>query len=450
MQHAAHLCQSLFDDQLVQLVVDLGSRRVVAMNARGTREAGHDAGDVSDILLADLLRVDDSSELELEASEGSAVRLAWLTRRDGTRVRVHVAVARLQCSGEELALLSLRSVEPAPSPATEALLERDDFPTIVGQSTSIRDLCRRIGSIAKSDITVLIQGESGTGKEIVANAVHAHSHRGLGPLVKVNCAALTETLLESELFGHVRGAFTGAIRDRRGRFMQADGGTLFLDEIGSMSLSGQAKLLRVLQEHEFEPVGSSQTVPVNARVIAATNVDLAKAVAAGTFREDLYYRLNVFQLRLAPLRERTEDILVLARHFLSEYARAHAKDVPLLTLETSDLLLEYAWPGNVRELKNAVEHAVIMTNDGIVSPASLPLHIPGIGTARGPSSRPAEPRLRDRLNDFERQVLVSALERAGGVKKRAAAILGVDARNLPYLLRKHRLSDSPAAPEHEG
>jgi transcriptional regulator with GAF, ATPase, and Fis domain len=450
MQTAAQLCQSLFDSHVVQLVVDLATRRVVAVNARGTREAGHDPAEVVGAPIADVLRMeDDSPELELDAAESEGARLAWLTRRDGTRVRVDVAVARFQCSGEELALLSLRSVEPPPLPGAESLLERDDFPTIVGQSAKVRDLCRRIGSIAKSDVTVLIQGESGTGKEIVANAIHAHSHRGLGPLVKVNCAALTETLLESELFGHVRGAFTGAIRDRRGRFMQADGGTLFLDEIGSMSLSGQAKLLRVLQEHEFEPVGSSQTVPVNARVIAATNVDLAKAVAAGTFREDLYYRLNVFQLRLAPLRERTEDILVLARHFLSEYARAHAKEIPLLTLETSDLLLEYAWPGNVRELKNAVEHAVIMTTDGSVSPSSLPLHIPGIGTARGSSPRPAEPRLRDRLNDFERQVLLSALERAGGVKKRAAAILGVDARNLPYLLRKHRLSDSSAAPEHE-
>jgi transcriptional regulator with GAF, ATPase, and Fis domain len=356
-------------------------------------------------------------------------------------------VPRSECSCEKLALPSLPRSEPARSRAPDPQLEREDFPTIVGQSAAIRALCRRIGSIAKSDVTVLIQGESGTGKEIVANAVHAHSHRGLGPLVKVNCAALTESLLESELFGHVKGAFTGAIRDRRGRFKQADGGTLFLDEIGSMSPAGQAKLLRVLQEHEFEPVGSSETVPVNARVIAATNIDLAKAVAAGRFREDLYYRLNVFQLRLAPLRERAEDILVLARHFLSEYARAQAKEVPLLALETSDLLLEYAWPGNVRELKNAVEHAVIMTDDGTVSPSSLPLHMAGVAGARGRDARPVEPKLRDKLNDFERQVLLNALERAGGVKKRAAAILGVDARNLPYLLRKHRLGETSDAPE---
>jgi transcriptional regulator with GAF, ATPase, and Fis domain len=354
-------------------------------------------------------------------------------------------VARFACSREELALLSRRAGEAALSSSSEALLEREDFPTIVGKSAAIRDLCRRIGSIAKSDVTVLIQGESGTGKEIVANAVHAHSHRGLGPLVKVNCAALTETLLESELFGHVKGAFTGAIRDRRGRFKQADGGTLFLDEIGSMSPAGQAKLLRVLQEHEFEPVGSSETVPVNARVIAATNIDLAKAVAAGRFREDLYYRLNVFQLRLPPLRERAEDILGLARHFLSEYARAQSKEIPILALETSDLLLAYAWPGNVRELRNAVEHAVIMTDGGAVSPSSLPLHILAAGQA--PGVRSSEPRLRDKLNDFERQVLLNALERAGGVKKRAAAILGVDARNLPYLLRKHRLREEPDAAE---
>ena len=206
------------------------------------------------------------------------------------------------------------------------LPEREEFPTIVGQSVKIRDVCRRIGSLANSDVTVLILGESGTGKEVIANAVHAHSQRGRAAFVKVNCAGLTETLLESELFGHVKGAFTGAIRDRVGRFKLADRGTIFLDEIGSMSLAGQAKLLRVLQEREFEPVGSSIAIKLNVRVIAATNSDLAKAVTEGRFREDLYYRLNVFPISLPPLRERKEDIVLLAQHFLQHYARSHQQE----------------------------------------------------------------------------------------------------------------------------
>lgn len=324
--------------------------------------------------------------------------------------------------------------------SNESSEERDDFPTIVGQSAKIREVCRRIGSLAKSDVTVLIQGESGTGKEIVANAVHAHSRRCRGPIVKVNCAALSETLLESELFGHVKGAFTGAIRDRHGRFKQADRGTLFLDEIGSMSLTGQAKLLRALQEQEFEPVGSSVSVRVDARVIAATNTDLVSAVRAGTFREDLYYRLNVFPIRLPPLRERPEDIPLLTAHFLRHYASALGKGVPALAPATSRLLAEYPWPGNVRELQNAVEHAVIIADSATILPTSLPLNLAQL--AQGAGDQAHAPYLRSRLNELEKQMLIEALARAGGVKKRAAELLGVDPRNLPYLLRKHQLLEA--------
>ena len=231
----------------------------------------------------------------------------------------------------------------------------------------MRQVVHLIASVAKSDTTVLIQGESGTGKEIVANAIHAMSRRRRGPFVKVNCAALTETLLESELFGHVKGAFTGALRDRNGRFKQADRGTILLDEIGSMPLAGQAALLRVLQEHAFEPVGSSTTTSVDVRVIASTNTDLAKAVAEGSFRADLYYRLNVFGIVVPPLRERVEDIPLLSRHFLERCNAALGKRLPDLAPDTLTALLEHEWPGNVRELENAIEHAVLVEPGTVVT-----------------------------------------------------------------------------------
>jgi transcriptional regulator with GAF, ATPase, and Fis domain len=320
---------------------------------------------------------------------------------------------------------------------TLLFLPDNELPNLVGQSEKICCVCRLIGSVAKCEVTVLLQSESGTGKEIVANAVHAHSLRNRGPFVKVNCAALSETLLESELFGHVKGAFTGAIRDRRGRFKQADGGTILLDEIGSLSLAGQAKLLRVLQEHEFEPVGSSVTASVNVRVVAATNADLKKAVAEGKFREDLYYRLNVFSIDLPPLRERKEDIALLAQHFRQKSNLAIGKKIQAFAAETLAAMMAYDWPGNVRELENAVEHAVLVEKSPVISLASLPMNL-----ARQESSETAaELGLRDMLNLFEKQVIIDTLIRANWIKKRAADMLRIDARNLPYLLRKHNLSD---------
>jgi transcriptional regulator with GAF, ATPase, and Fis domain len=311
------------------------------------------------------------------------------------------------------------------------------FPNLIGQSEKIRHVCQLIGSVAKSDVTVLIQGESGTGKEIVANAIHAHSLRNRGPFVKVNCAALNETLLESELFGHVKGAFTGAIRDRSGRFKQADGGTILLDEIGSLSLAGQAKLLRVLQEHEFEPVGSSTTTSVNVRVIAATNADLKKAVAESKFREDLYYRLNVFSIALPPLRERKKDIPLLAQHFLHKYNLAVGKKIQAFAAETLAAMMQYDWPGNVRELENAVEHAVLVEKSPVILLASLPMNL----APKETSEDATELGLRDTLNLLEKQIILDTLIRAKWIKKRAADMLRIDARNLPYLLRKHNLGE---------
>jgi transcriptional regulator with GAF, ATPase, and Fis domain len=319
--------------------------------------------------------------------------------------------------------------------------EDETLSGLIGQSEQIQDVCRLVRCVARSDATVLIQGESGTGKEMVANAIHANSRRCRAAFVKVNCAALTESLLESELFGHVKGAFTGAIRDRRGRFKQADGGTILLDEIGSMPLSGQATLLRVLQEREFEPVGSSQTMPVNVRVIAATNSDLGRAVADGAFRADLYYRLNVFGIALPPLRERPEDVPLLAQLFLDRYNRIVGKRIRAIGPEALSMLLGHDWPGNVRELENAMEHAVIVEAGAAIDPASLPASIRKSRDAEEGIPFSADLNLRERLLLAERQILLDTLMRANGIRKRAAEMLGIDSRNMPYFLKKHRLQD---------
>jgi transcriptional regulator with GAF, ATPase, and Fis domain len=367
-----------------------------------------------------------------------------LLKKSCAAVEIGISASSAEWNGSTILFVIVHDLSQVPRDGNcAAELDRDskegesNFPTIIGQSEKIRQVCRRIGSVAKSEVTVLVQGESGTGKEIVANAIHSHSHRHRGPFVKVNCAALTETLLESELFGHVKGAFTGAIRDRRGRFKQADGGTLLLDEISSMSLSGQAKLLRVLQEHTFEPVGSSATVTVNVRVIAATNTDLQKAVAEGKFREDLYYRLNVFSIALPPLRERKEDIALLAQHFRQKSNLTIGKKTQAFAPETLAAMMKHDWPGNVRELENAVEHAVLVEKSLVISLSSLPMNlIPQEATEAS-----KELGLRDMLNLFEKEIILDTLIRANWIKKRAADMLRIDARNLPYLLRKHKLSE---------
>jgi transcriptional regulator with PAS, ATPase and Fis domain len=303
-----------------------------------------------------------------------------------------------------------------------------EFPSIIGHSEQIRDVCRLIGLVAKTDTTVLVQGESGTGKEMIAQAVHLHSKRARGPVVKVNCAALTETLLESELFGHKKGSFTGAVQDRKGRFKLADRGTIILDEIGSMSLAGQAKLLRVLQEKEFEPVGDSQTVKVDVRVIAMTNANLVKLIDEGSFREDLYYRLNAFPIRLCPLRERKVDIPLLARHFLREYSTRLKKNISTIDPGAVAMLMDYAWPGNVRELENAVEYSVILEKEPTLTPQSLPDKLHG---------REKKGSLKQRLELIEKQMILEALSATDWMKNRAANLLGIDRRNLSYFLHKH-------------
>jgi transcriptional regulator with GAF, ATPase, and Fis domain len=371
-----------------------------------------------------------------------------LVGKNGETIDVNVSVTCVKWNGASYLFVAARKTRGTPFAADltaegREWPEHENFPNIIGQSEKIHNVCRLIGSVAKSEATVLIQGESGTGKEIVANAIHAHSNRCRGPSVKVNCAALTETLLESELFGHVKGAFTGAIRDHRGRFKQADGGTILLDEIGSMPLSGQAKLLRVLQEHEFERVGSSVTTSVNVRVIAATNIDLQKAVSEGKFREDLYYRLKVFEISLPPLRERKEDIPLLSQHFLNQYTQSVRKEIRAFAPETLALLIEHDWPGNVRELENAVEHAVIVQKGQVILPSSLPMNLTKSCDGGETPQHSTELGLRKQLNLLEKQILLDTLLRAQGIKKQAAAMLGIDPRNMPYLLRKHRLIRHP-------
>ena len=291
---------------------------------------------------------------------------------------------------------------------------------------------------APSQASVLILGESGTGKELVARAVHAASPRRQGPFVAVNCAALSESLMESELFGHEKGAFTGAVQQRAGRFEQADGGTLFIDEVAEIPAAAQVKLLRVLQERTFERVGGTTPVRVDVRIIAATNRDLRQMTREGAFREDLYYRLNVVSVSLPPLRHRRRDIPVLIDHFLAHYARLNGKTVEGLSREAADALMRYSYPGNVRELQNILERAVVMARQSVISRSDLP---PEVGTDQGTAgSEPAEAedqRLPARVEALEREAIREALDRADGVQSRAAEFLGLTERNLRYKLSKY-------------
>ena len=307
-----------------------------------------------------------------------------------------------------------------------------DFPSIVGQSEQIREVCRLIGLVAKTDATVLIQGETGTGKELVAQAIHFHSNRAKGPLIELNCSALTETLLESELFGHKKGAFTGAVQDRKGRFSLADGGTIILDEINSMSLNGQSKLLRVLQEKVFEPLGSTKSIKVDVRVIAITNSNLLEDIGNGTFRDDLYYRLNAFPILLPPLRDRKRDIPFLARTFLKRYSTSMKKQIDDLDMEILSLLMNYAWPGNIRELENVIEYAVILEKGGVLKKPSLPENFQ--------YKNDNKCSLKQSMEIAEKQFILDALSQSNGIKKHASELLGIDRRNLSYFLHKHEIN----------
>ena len=313
---------------------------------------------------------------------------------------------------------------------------------LVGQSEALRRVRQMIQTAGGSEATVLIEGESGTGKEIIANAIHAQSKRSRGPLVKMNCAAVPETLLESELFGHEKGAFTGADRRRVGRFEQAEGGTLFLDEVCEMQPRLQAKFLRALQEREIERLGGSETIPVDVRIIAATNRDLQKALAEGVLREDLYYRLNVILLRVPPLRERMDDVPILAMHFVRKYAARESVPTASIAEEAMNVLLSYAWPGNVRELENAIERAVVLGRGEVLRPQDLPPQV----HRRGDERQPLIP-AHLTLEEIEKLAIAQALRLTGGNKSEAAERLGIHRTSIYDKMRRYGIEWNPAGEE---
>lgn len=389
----------------------------------------------------DFLRHDDAPDLVLVPIKSARKTIGLLgvqTKLDGVNddaIQSLELTAALIGQGlrVEMAVLSEREkLREENLHLKQELKEKYDFSHIVGNSNAIRLVYDQVTQVAKSNATVLLRGESGTGKEMIANAIHYNSLRSKRPFIKLNCAALPDTLIESELFGHERGAFTGAERMKRGRFELADGGTLFLDEIGDLPLQTQIKLLRVLQEREFERLGGTETIKSNIRLITATNKNLEDAIAAGTFREDLYYRLNVFSIHLPPLRERKSDILLLAEHFLEKYETEHGKRIRRISTPAIDMLMSYHFPGNVRELENAIERAVLACDANVIHGHHLP---PTLQTAEVSGTVTALS-LAAAVDAFERDIIQDALKSTRGNVAKAAKMLDSTERILGYKIKK--------------
>jgi Nif-specific regulatory protein len=315
----------------------------------------------------------------------------------------------------------------------DQLKTRYGMKTIIGNSKGMRDVYGLIHRVCRTNATVLILGESGVGKERVAQTIHFSSNRANQPFIKVNCAALPETLIESELFGHERGAFTGATTARKGRFEAAGDGTIFLDEIGDLPLALQTKLLRVLQEKEFERIGGNATIKVDARIITATNRNLDVLLREGKFREDLYYRLNIFPIVVPPLRERKTDIMLLADHFMEKYSREHDKQIVRITTTATDMLMNYHWPGNVRELENCIERAVILCTDGVIRGHHLPPQLQKSDAGGGEATRGT---FKDILRNMEREIIVEELKRSRGNMAKAARALAISERMIGLRVEK--------------
>jgi Nif-specific regulatory protein len=304
---------------------------------------------------------------------------------------------------------------------------------MIGTSGAIREIYRLIEQVADSNATVLIRGESGTGKDLVAHAIHYNSPRASKPFIKVNCTALPDTLLESELFGHEKGAFTGAFERKIGRFEAAHGGTVFLDEIGDFPINLQVKLLRAVQFKEFEHLGSYETIKANVRIIVATSKNLEEEIREGLFREDLYYRINVFPIYLPPLRERKDDIMLLADHFLQKFASENNKAITRISTPAINMLTRYHWPGNVRELENCIERAVLLCNEDVIRSEQLP---PSLQMAKGTDATP-KASLIEIIENTERELIIDALKRCGGQQRKAAGQLGITERILGYKIKKY-------------
>ena len=306
---------------------------------------------------------------------------------------------------------------------------------IIGNSNKMREVYQMISQVSNSNATVLVRGESGTGKELVANSIHYNSLRSKNPFVKVNCAALPTNLIESELFGHEKGAFTGAIRQKLGKFELANKGTLFLDEIGSIDMDVQVKLLRVLQEREFERVGGHKTITTDVRIVAATNKNLEQAVEEGVFRSDLYYRLNVFPIYLPPLRERKTDILLLADHFLEKYSKENNKEIRRFSTPAIDMMMDYHWPGNVRELENCIERAVLLCEEGVIHSYHLP---PTLQTGMESDTLPVRS-LEEATDNLEREMIIDSLKNTRGNTTKAASLLKTTVRKFNYKAKRYNI-----------
>jgi two-component system NtrC family response regulator len=447
------------------LVAD-DEERILRALGRALREDGHDVVETSsglaaqrllservfdvavvDNIMPDLTGLDLIRDLALHVPAGERPQVVLMT----AHATVDSAIAAMKLGAldylqkpfdiDELLVVVRRAIDLQRLRHQHRYLlsERDeefDHYGIVGRSRAMQHVIRTLERVADTKSTVLITGETGTGKELVARAIHDRSAQREMPLIKVNCAAIPDTLLESELFGHVRGAFTGAVTNKKGKFALAHGGSILLDEIAMLGQPLQAKLLRVLQEREFEPLGSERAEKVDVRVIAATNRDLEQMVAAGRFQEDLFYRLNVIPIRIPPLRERREDIAVLAEHFVRKHAHRSGRPAQHLHESAMALLERYDWPGNARELENIIERAVVLSHDEILGADAVS------GLRGAPAATPGVPsmRLHQNIEWIERETIRRALDAAGGVKKDAAELMGISQRALSHYLAKYRPS----------
>jgi DNA-binding NtrC family response regulator len=449
------------DDALLREQIALGLRGDFAVHEAGTQDEALKslAEHPPDVVLLDLQlqpqgSVDQGFAVLRRVRESSSDAVVIVMTGDpqhGTRLRA-IEEGAYDCFSKpfdlrEMKLVICRSLERLDLERENRRLKTEvvrqsTFQELIGCSPAMAKVFDTIRRVAGSSGTVLLIGESGTGKELAARALHYESGRRHGPFVAVHCSALPETLIESELFGHEKGAFTGAVSSREGRFELAHGGTLFLDEVGTLNLNLQTKLLRVLEEKEFERIGGRKTIQVDIRLVAATNVDLERLVAKEQFREDLFFRLNVLPIRLPPLRERPEDIPVLAHHFARVYSQQCKVPPKKLAPETVQRLLGYPWKGNVRELENVIQRAVLLSDGEMLLPEHLPAHLqialPGVSSNNG--TFPAEGlNLNATVAQFERGLVETALSRAGGVKAKAANLLGISREQIKYLCRKHNL-----------